>query len=447
MLSIPRRVLPAAVFAVLAGLAAFSAGCSDDDNGPVGPAPAYSSITITGVDTVLVDSTVVFTAVVLDTAGQVVASPQITWSSSSAAIATVNNAGTVRGRSEGDVTIQASGGGVFSNSEGIAVIQGRGWVDQSGGVASLLNLNGVHFVSARSGWIVGDQGTILRTVDAGATWTPQGSGSTNYTLNDVAFPTTNIGIVVGSAGRILRTTNAGATWAPLVGVDTDGGRGLNDVFFQDADRGWIVGNGGLILRTSNGGSSWTRVLPGVTSNDLQAVSFPRNTSFGSPPADPYGRGWIAGDGGVLLGSADFGQSWSVVTPFVTTNSLRGVARKNTAEAVAVGAQNTVARTVASADTALWTLAAPATPFTAFTAVSWPLHFVPSPVWAVGQASAGARAVVFVSEDGGLSWSEQVLPPGAPLAGHGLNDVFFLDPQRGWAVGTQGLVLHTATGGR
>ena len=95
------------------------------------------------------------------------------------------------------------------------MIQGRGWVDQSAAVSTLLELNGVHFVNARTGWIVGAQGTILHTDDAGGTWTPQVSNSTGYTLEAVAFVSPSIGVVVGSAGRILRTTNGGATWTAL----------------------------------------------------------------------------------------------------------------------------------------------------------------------------------------------------------------------------------------
>ena len=88
------------------------------------------------------------------------------------------------------------------------------------------------------------------------------------------------------AGRILRTTNGGQSWSALLGVDTDNLKGLNDVFFQDESNGWIVGNGGLILRTVNGGASWVRVLPGVTVNDLERVSFPRFTTSGGSPAGP-----------------------------------------------------------------------------------------------------------------------------------------------------------------
>jgi photosystem II stability/assembly factor-like uncharacterized protein len=432
------RLVPVALAAL--ALAAF--GCSKDDS-PVGPAPTYSSITIIGADTVLVGATVVFTAVVLDTAGQVVASPQLTWSTTSSAIATVNNAGTATGRSEGDAAVWATGGGQVSAPSLLAVIQGRGWVDQSGAVATLATLRGVHFVSPRSGWIVGDQGTILRTADAGGTWTPQVSNSTGYTLTAVAFATTTIGTVVGSAGRILRTTNGGTTWVPLIAVDTNGGKGLNDVYFQDEDRGWIVGNGGLVLRTSNGGATWTRVLPAVTSNDLERVSFPYWGAAGPPPDEPYARGWIVGGAGTILTSDDYGQSWRIVTPFVTTDPLFGVARTSTADAIAVGSNNRVARTTASADTALWSLAPAPTPFSNLAAVSWP----GASAFAVGRRTDIAQPVVLESVDGGQGWSVQELPSAAPLAGKGLEDVFFLDGQRGWAVGTQGLVLHTATGGR
>lgn len=441
----PRGAL-AAVALLVSLVALGAAGCSDDT--PVGPAPIYSSIVITGVDTLLVGDTAGFTAVVRDTAGQVVASPQLTWVTGSSAIATVNNAGVVTGRSEGDVLVRASGGGVMSNQPTLAVIQGRGWVNQSGAISTLVNLRGVHFVSARQGWVVGDQGTILHTVDAGGSWVAQTSFSTAYTLTAVAFSTVASGIVVGSAGRILRTTNGGTTWSALVGVDTDGGKGLNDVVFQDDTRGWIVGNGGLVLRTNNGGASWTRVLPSVTLNDLERVSFPRFVAGGAPPADPYGRGWIVGGAGTILTSADFGQSWRIVTPFVTTDPLFGVARRTTAAAIAVGSNNRVAVTTASADTATWALAPAPNPFVNLAAVAWSdASLLPGSAWAVGRRSDLAQPVVLFSLDAGQSWTAQLLPASAPLAGNQLEDVFFLDDQRGWAVGTQGLVLHTATGGR
>jgi len=59
-------------------------------------------------------------------------------------------------------------------------------------------------------------------------------------------------------------------------------------------------------------------------------------------------------------------------------------------------------------------------------------------FAVGANVAGA---VLRSDDGGASWDAQA----ANTAAH-LNDVFFLDFGRGWAVGDNGTIIHTVTGG-
>jgi len=438
-----RSLVPVAAACALA----LVAGCSNDSSTPVGPAPIYSSIVITGPDTMLIGGSALFTATVIDTGGNPVASPGLTFSSSATGVATINNAGTAQGVSEGDVTIQASGGGISSNVLPLSVLPGFGWIDQSSAALTIQGLRGVHFVTTREGWIVGALGTILHTADAGKTWALQSSGSTGYTLNAVAFISPTIGVVVGSAGRILRTTNGGVTWTPLT-VST-GGSALNDVYFQDVDRGWIVGNGGVILRTINSGATWTRVLPSPTTSDLERVSFPRYALGSNPPADPYGFGWAVGSGGTILSSDDFGQTWSLITPFVTTDGLFGVSRRDKANALAVGANTRVLGTYTSGPNTLWQLLPAPSPLTNFTAVSWsPQSPLPGSAWAVGKQSSGpALAIVFYSDDGGGTWTPQFLPGSAPLTGNALEDVYFLDDNHGWAVGGQGLILHTATGGR
>jgi photosystem II stability/assembly factor-like uncharacterized protein len=190
------------------------------------------------------------------------------------------------------------------------------------------------------------------------------------------------------------------------------------------------------------------VLPSPTTANLERISFPRYTLGGNPAVVPYGAGWAVGSGGTIMASIDFGQVWHLVTPFVTTDPLFGVSRRDVANAIAVGASNRVLTTVASGDSAVWQLAPPPTPFTNLTAVSWsPAGALPGSAWAVGKRPDTAVPVILYTADGAQSWTDQVLPSGAPLSGSGLEDVFFLDDNRGWAVGDQGLILHTATGGR
>jgi photosystem II stability/assembly factor-like uncharacterized protein len=49
--------------------------------------------------------------------------------------------------------------------------------------------------------------------------------------------------------------------------------------------------------------------------------------------------------------------------------------------------------------------------------------------------------VLTTANGGVSWSTQSAPAGSPLRA-----VFFIDALRGWAVGENGRILHTGSGG-
>ena len=102
-------------------------------------------------------------------------------------------------------------------------------------------------IDADTATAVGGSGTILRTIDGGATWTPQASGTTNL-LWGVAFVDANVGWVSGFSGTILHTTDGGATWTnepsgttnQLVGVALSGGGAT------------AVGGIGTILRAGGG---------------------------------------------------------------------------------------------------------------------------------------------------------------------------------------------------
>jgi Uncharacterized protein related to plant photosystem II stability/assembly factor len=75
--------------------------------------------------------------------------------------------------------------------------------------------------------------------------------------------------------------------------------------------------------------------------------------------------------------------------------------------------------------------------------------VPSrvPLLAISRAgnrliSAGARGHILYSDDGGSSWRQAEVPVSSDLTA-----VRFATPQDGWAVGHDGVVLHSADGGQ
>ena len=238
------------------------------------------------------------------------------------------------------------------------------------------------------GWAVGGSGTIVHTVNGGATWTAE-PGGTRQQLNGVAFAGAQLGWAAGAAGTIVQTANGGATWkAQSSGTYAD----LNSVAFADGLHGWAVGTNGTIAHTNDGGATWKEQSSG-TYMDLNTVAF----------ADVH-HGWAVGfsddskqgfPSGPILRTMDGGSTWksqstgTYVGPF-------GVAVIDGRHAWVVG--STIVHTT----------------------------------------DGGA---VWMSTTSGLNWMSEV---------NGLSNwlmaAAFVDDRHGWAVGRNGTILHTADGG-
>ena len=121
------------------------------------------------------------------------------------------------------------------------------------------NLRAVSFTNTNTGTAVGNEGTILRTTNGGASWVSQTSGTTT-SLGGVSFSDANNGTAVGG-NTILRTTDGGATWVSQTSGTTNG---LFGVSFTDANNGTVVGQNGTILRTTDGGATWVGQTSGTT---------------------------------------------------------------------------------------------------------------------------------------------------------------------------------------
>jgi photosystem II stability/assembly factor-like uncharacterized protein len=130
-------------------------------------------------------------------------------------------------------------------------------------------LYSVHFIDAKEGWTVGDDGVIRHTIDGGKTWEVQASG-TKASLRSVYFFDDSVGWVVGrdekpfgggSVGVVLYTRDGGLRWQQLLNNALPG---LNFVRFTDRDTGFLLGDGldpftSGMFRTTDGGKSWEPV--------------------------------------------------------------------------------------------------------------------------------------------------------------------------------------------
>ena len=414
---------PCTAVRTVAGLAialGLIAGCSSN---PMAPAaiPPISAVAISPDSaTLVVGGSFQFGGGALDTLGSPVSEP-LHWSSGNAEVFTVNAGGTVRGVGEGSAPLYAELGGKRDTSWVVVRFAAEGWYVQYRD-ATLADFNGVAFhTDGRAGIAVGGTGRIVRTRDAGATWT-NGVSNTSFTMRAVCFTSATEAWAVGLGGTVLRTADAGATWTRLNNVGAS--ENLFDVHFATRDTGWVVGANGVILRTFNRGSSWQRQSP--TSATLRSVSFAGTRD-----------GWAVGETGVIVGTHDRGLTWFTVQPAITTDNLYATWRRSEAAGWATGALGVTPRTVTTLDSTTWELRNAGTDFARLNGVHFPGDLVG---FAVGwNATAGGTAVR--TDDGGVNWTTQ--PTNAVDE---LLDVFFVDANRGWAVGKNGLILHTSDGG-
>jgi photosystem II stability/assembly factor-like uncharacterized protein len=88
----------------------------------------------------------------------------------------------------------------------------RGWIDLPSGVQ--VDLFDVTFSNASVGWIVGHEGTVLRTTDGGTNWSRVSSPSSEDLVRVSAIGTRKAQ-VMSRSGRAFVTNDAGRSWTPV----------------------------------------------------------------------------------------------------------------------------------------------------------------------------------------------------------------------------------------
>jgi photosystem II stability/assembly factor-like uncharacterized protein len=173
-------------------------------------------------------------------------------------------------------------------------------------------INSLSFNNSTNGTAVGISGERLITNDGGHTWTEILDPAMNGTTYDITLDG-NIGFAVGNS--ILKTTDAGASWSNVLnapfqytflGVAIDY-YGLGAV---------AVGNYGNIWRSTNSGTNWDSVSSG-TRKSLNGVS--ANIYNYEDPVI------VVGAEGTIMRSVDQGATWAFMESH-TTRNLHGIYR-------------------------------------------------------------------------------------------------------------------------
>jgi photosystem II stability/assembly factor-like uncharacterized protein len=154
-------------------------------------------------------------------------------------------------------------------------------------------LRAIVFVDAQHGLVAGDRGLALTTDDAGKTWTPRDTGTTEHLLA-LASAGNHIW-AAGYDGALLHSDDAGRTWSKQKSGTT---QAIESLYFADESHGWAAGWSGTILRTVDGGNNWETVNASAASWSLTSIYF-----------KDLKDGWVVGFAGQLLHSRDGGATW------------------------------------------------------------------------------------------------------------------------------------------
>ncbi len=154
--------------------------------------------------------------------------------------------------------------------------------------------------AGKAGWIVGEDGIIMKTADGGDTWVRQVTGTKKNLFN--VYPVDDqLVVAVGADGTLLRTTDGGENWQAAKSPKSVTFFGLT---FLDKNTGFAVGEFSTIVATADGGQTWTLAYGGNTTD------FSVGPYFSIAFSDPQ-HGIACGLAGDLLTTEDGGKTWKV----------------------------------------------------------------------------------------------------------------------------------------
>jgi photosystem II stability/assembly factor-like uncharacterized protein len=324
------------------------------------------------------------------------------------------------------------------------------------------NLRAVHFVDTMTGWAAGDAGAVYRTTDGGRTWKPLLSG-VSANINFIHFLDWNHGWMIGESTRkdenegetmLLNTINGGRTWMIQKMPN------LLSVYFTDLQNGWAVGRNATLLRTTNSGNDWKPVAEIQSVIGLPVESSNYNFGFCDVFFLDANHGWLIGNfygraqsniGGLFV-TADGGATWKRVPVTLQTQKVSGRFTPGLLHSVRFTDSNNGSVTGEMTDGegrfffALHTHDGGKT-WEQFRTPSRATHSTqfldPTNGWmaAFAPREGSAEAVVYDTtlmrtDNGGLSWQNDFTAKGSRI-----RSVFFLSPNKGWAVGDRGMILR------
>ena len=321
-------------------------------------------------------------------------------------------------------------------------------------------LRSIFMISPTEGWAVGDGGIIIH-YSSGIWSGPVSPGTTSNNLFSIFMVSSTEGWAFGAKGTILHYS--GGAWtllsSNLVPTSPVSFFNFTSSYFNSASDGWVVGTDAVVLHFD--GVNYGTVT-GPTINNFTSIS------FGPPLTGPInpGDGWAVGNASITSPFEPTiyhwnGFAWTKGVAVGTLNNLNSVFMLNSGDVWTVGGGT---HPTASCSSSLCPI------ILHFTGGSWntvtpppgsyalkSIFMVSSDEgWAVGEQPPSCTPsptcystgiLLHYTVSGGVGTWATFPAPSSPTPIHGLNSIFMLDQNEGWAVGDNATILHyTVTGG-
>lgn len=286
-------------------------------------------------------------------------------------------------------------------------------------------LRDVHFVDLDIGWAVGDRGAILRTEDGGRSWSSF-TAPRDMRWNDVFFLNDQVGWIAGgfyrgvlqrSVGVVIETRDGGKTWK---NVSRSGIAQIKQIKFFDESNGWMICDANQLfptgmMITKDGGATW-QSAPKISDSPIVVAD----------AANPH----------VVFGvdaKKRFVNSMRPNEVTQPTEYVNDVFVEQSGFAVRAGERGKVEFSI---DMTNWSQGKLPNELNEY---DWnSITMFGQNIWMVGNPGC----LVAHSADHGKSWQTYRTSETTPL-----HSVFFLNADRGWAVGELGKILSTKDGGK
>jgi photosystem II stability/assembly factor-like uncharacterized protein len=259
------------------------------------------------------------------------------------------------------------------------------------------------FQGADLAWLVTDrEGALLFTSDTGKTWNKVQGNAVGGRFDAVSFIDPKHGWAVNGKGQVWQTEDGGQSWTAISKLTASGSDdwrfiSAHQLEFLDERNGWIRETFS-IWRTGDGGFNWRKVFPPSPSK-----SEIKGQSTGGYFGDSK-NAWVSGTNGEVYDTHDGGETWRIQTVLANGDFDD-------------------------------------------------IYFLDEQTgWLLGYIGGETHTQLYRTDDGGEAWHKY------PIANMQIESTQFLNPNDGWAVGTEaspvadnrsirGVLLWTTDGGR